>query len=546
MNRVFLAVALALSLTGVAWSQDAKTYYKQGRKAERQGRHVEALMHYAQARAAEPDNQRYALAAGRIRPLAAQSAATQGAAAAAVELDRDPAALAAYLEPPPPRIAPGFPTIDLLKPPVQLKPDNIRSDFNFRGTIKQSYEQVAEAFGLEVLFDSGFRGDGDTRLILRHAGFLTAVDVLADVAGGLVIPVSEKVFLVAEDSSQKRQQLEPVAVAAVSLPEAMTAEQAQEITQAVQQTLELKRSQLSASRGVVGMRDSVTKVRMAQALYSHLARPPGEVVIEVELIASNRSRQVDSGVTPPTAFPVTNFSTLFNAQAPDLTAENASTLVAIGGGESVFGIAVGGGRLEAKLQRGEGRSLQKFYVRSSDKMPAELKIGERFPIVNARFGPAVIDDSVQGEIDQGTLRPPVPSFTFEDLGLSMNVTPTIHSSREITLQIEAEFMLLAGGAVNGIPILANRAFQSQVRLEEGEYAVVTGMAVLEERKNRSGLAGLGRLPLIGKLFRRRTKQVNQSDLILTIRPRIVRLPPAEEAPTLVFRYGPEERPRPAL
>ncbi len=69
---------------------------------------------------------------------------------------------------------------------------------------------------------------------------------------------------------------------------------------------------------------------------------------------------------------------------------------------------------------------------------------------------------------------------------------------------------------------------------------------MEERKNRSGLAWLGKIPLLGRLFRKRTRQFNQSDLVLSIRPRMVRLPPAELGPSLTFRFGPEQRPLPAL
>ena len=546
MGRLLLIFCLTAGvICAPLWADAAKSHYKKGRKAERKGRHLEALMHYAQARAARPDSAVYARSADRLRSLAAQAAASHGDIDSARAL-ADSAALAAFHERESPRVAPGFPPVRLLKSPVRLKPENIRQYFDFRGTVKEAYEKVADAFGLRVIFDGGFSGDDEIRLPLEHVSFETAMEALSDAGGGFAVPITEKLFLVAEDTTQKRQQLEPVATATASLPEAMNAEQAQELSQAVQQTLELKRSQLSASRAVVGMRDSVSKVRMAQALYSQLARPPGEVVIEVELIATNRDRQTDLGVTPPTVFPVTNYSTVFNAQAPELDGAGASTQIAVGGGDTVFGVTVGGARLEAKLQRGEGRSLQKFQIRTTDAQQAELKIGERFPIVNSRFEPSVIDDTIQGEIDQGTLRPPVPSFTFEDLGLAVIVTPTIHSAREVTLQIEAEFSLLAGGAVNGVPILANRAFQSQVRLEEGEHAIISGMAVMEERSSRSGLAKLAKIPLLGRFFRRNTRQTNQSDLVLSIRPRIVRLPPAEMAPSLTFRFGPEQRPHPAL
>jgi type II secretory pathway component GspD/PulD (secretin) len=216
-------------------------------------------------------------------------------------------------------------------------------------------------------------------------------------------------------------------------------------------------------------------------------------------------------------------------------------MVALGGGDSVFGVTVGPSALTAKLARGEGRTVQRLSLRATHGSEAEMNIGERFPIINASFSaPIGVDAGDSGYIQ------PIPSFTFEDLGLTLRVTPNIHGGGEVTLQLAAEFELLAGGSVNGVPILANRTVESQVRLKDGEYALLGGMTVLEERNSRSGLAGLAEIPYLGRLFRSTTRRYNQSDLVVVVRPRIVRLPASEIEPSLTIRFGPEDRPLPAL
>ena len=77
-------------------------------------------------------------------------------------------------------------------------------------------------------------------------------------------------------------------------------------------------------------------------------------------------------------------------------------------------------------------------------------------------------------------------------------------------------------------------------------ALLTGMVVVEDRKSFSGPAFLAQIPWLGWLFRRTTSQINKEHLLITVRPRIVRLPPAETAPSMTLRYGPELRPLPAL
>jgi general secretion pathway protein D len=353
-------------------------------------------------------------------------------------------------------------------------------------------------------------------------------------------------FLVAEDTQAKRTELDPVAAATVEISEAMKPEDVQELTQAVQQTLDMKRSFVSAGGRAVVLRDTVRKVRMAQDIYRALAHPKGEVLLDVEVIALNADRTVEIGVSLPTTFPITNFSTFWNAQPPEVTPAQASSMVVFGGGNSVFGVTIGPSTITAKLDRGEGRLLQRMSLRAAHGAEAEMNIGERFPIITGSYSASVIDDRIQEEIDNGTLLLPMPSVTFEDLGLTLNILPTVHSGRHVTLQLNVELKLLAGPSVNGIPVLANRKFESQVRLEDGQEAILGGMTMLEERNSRSGFLGLANIPWVGRFFRTATRRYNQSDLVVIVRPHIVRLPASEVEPSLTIRFGPEERPLPPL
>ncbi|MBI1353310.1 MAG: hypothetical protein GC160_03110 [Acidobacteria bacterium] len=542
-------VGLLFLLGAVAGAQsgdDARKQYKLGRKAEKQGRMLEAWSHYAAARAADPKNLDAMRGYEALRIVAAQSLGAAGALEASAEL-LNQRADAQMLEAEPVPLIEERRKPRQITEPVELEPEHKRADFQFKGKVREGYEAAAEEFGLRVIFDEEFRADRTIELELEFTDFAHVVTALNDLSGAFIAPITTNLFLVAEDNQNKRQQFDPVAAVSVPIPEAMTPEETNEIVQAVQQTLDIKRSFVSAAAQQVVLRDNVRKVRIAQELYRHLAQPKAEVVLDVELIAVSSTRRVQAGITLPTAYPITNFSTIWNAQAPSVADADATTLLAVGGGETIFGITIGSAAVTAVLnENNSARTLQQFRIRAAHGTEAELRIGEKFPIITAKFQPTVTDDTTQQAIDNGTFIQPIPSFKFEDLGLVFKATPTVHSGSEITLALEAEFRLLAGGSVNDVPILSNRSFKSQVRLEEGETAIISGMSILEARKNGSGLAGLAELPLIGKLFRSNSVQMNQSDLLLTITPRLVRLPAAEVEPSLVIRYGPEERPLPAL
>ncbi len=518
--------------------------YGRGLKAESRGELLRAYTHYIRARGYEPANVHYIRAATRVSSVAAQVLAASGDAISAREIDPDglfpPAGDQDQLdipEPPPESIE--------LKSPVLLDYERKKIDLRVDSSVQEAYESLAEQFGLHVLFDQDFDAEREVRFELEGQDFPHAIVALNQVSTAFLISLSEKLFMIAEDTPNKRNELEPVSFATILLPDTITVEEANEVGRAVQQVLDIKRLQLVATQQSVLLRDTDRKVRMARELYQRLSQPRAEVVIETELIAVTRDGQTDHGVSLPTSFPVTNFSSAFNSRPPELDAAAAVSLVTVGGGDSAFGVTIGPGSVEATMQRGDATTIQSFRLRAADGTEATLKIGERFPIINASFGPVVTNDAIQDEIDGGTFRPPIPSFTFEDLGLILTITPRIHSETEVTLQFQAEFKLLAGGTVNGVPILANRAFEGQIRIGDGQGALVAGMTVYESRGTRSGLAGLGRLPVVGRFFRSNSRQFIQRDLILLMRPRVVRLP-ASEAPSVTLRFGPEQRPLPSL
>jgi type II secretory pathway component GspD/PulD (secretin) len=137
---------------------------------------------------------------------------------------------------------------------------------------------------------------------------------------------------------------------------------------------------------------------------------------------------------------------------------------------------------------------------------------------------------------------PPPSVTFEDLGLSVNVTPSVHGSGEVSLHLQAEFNLLAGGSVNGIPILVNRTLETQIRLDEGESAIIAGMAIDETRRTRNTPLGLAGIPVVSTLLSQQKRTTNSTDLLVIVTPRVVRLPASEIVRELRIRFGSEERP----
>ena len=140
---------------------------------------------------------------------------------------------------------------------------------------------------------------------------------------------------------------------------------------------------------------------------------------------------------------------------------------------------------------------------------------------------------------------PPPAFNFEDLGVSLKVTPKVHSWDEMSLDVEAEYKVLTGDALNGIPIIANRKFQSRTRVRAGEWAVLAGLVRATEARVITGLAGVSRIPALGALFRQNSKSSDRGQTLFVIKPRLLSAPLTEMA-TRPLMSGTETRPRLAL
>jgi len=367
---------------------------------------------------------------------------------------------------------------------------------------------------------------------MDQADYREALHALEAVTGSFLVPVSDRLFLVVKDTVQKRKEEEPYAAVVVPLPEPTTPQELTAMATAVQQSCGIQKIAWDSHSNVVVLRDAVSKVLPAQQLFKDLLYPRAQILLEMDFVELNKSDQLNYGLPLPSSFPLASFST-FMQNVPQL-AQNISGMLRFGGGAALIGIGVANLTLVASLTRSDSKLLLQTSARSVDGQPATIKVGQKYPIMTAGyFGPA----SFSGP---GAYTPP-PSFTFEDLGLSLKATPHVHGTEEVTLEVEAEFKVLAGTANNGIPIISNRSLKSEVTLKMGEWALVAGLIDDEDARSLAGIAGLARIPVIGPLTSNVTHNTSNDRVIILLRPTLL-TPPPDNSLTHVYRMGAEARP----
>ena len=124
----------------------------------------------------------------------------------------------------------------------------------------------------------------------------------------------------------------------------------------------------------------------------------------------------------------------------------------------------------------------------------------------------------------GIAQQPYPGAQYEDLGVKIKATPTIHANDEVTLQLEFEIRALAGSSINGIPILTNRTLSQTVRIKEDEPTLIGGLLDNEETRTLTGLPGFANLPgPAGYFFGQRNNTGQDTQLVILITPHKLRL-----------------------
>jgi len=140
--------------------------------------------------------------------------------------------------------------------------------------------------------------------------------------------------------------------------------------------------------------------------------------------------------------------------------------------------------------------------------------------VTVILSPASLFSNVSGSIAQQ----PYPGAEYEDIGVKIKATPTLHPNDDVTLQLEFEIRALAGSSINGIPIITNRTISQTVRIKEEVPTIISGLLDNQESRTLTGLPGLANLPGgVGYLFGQRNTTAQDTEMLILITPHKLRL-----------------------
>jgi general secretion pathway protein D len=148
-----------------------------------------------------------------------------------------------------------------------------------------------------------------------------------------------------------------------------------------------------------------------------------------------------------------------------------------------------------------------------DNKTARLQIGDQVPITTQTATSTVTANTAI-----------VNSITMQDTGVILSVTPRINESGRVQLEIEQEVSAVVKTTTSGIdsPTIQQRRVKTTVVVNDGEVLALGGM--IQEQANRTSkqLPLLGDIPGLGAAFSNRNNDVQKTELVILITPRVVR------------------------
>ena len=192
-----------------------------------------------------------------------------------------------------------------LKTPTELKPTAGRKTLDLRGDAKSLFEQAARAFGLDTVFDADYQPGRSITVHLDDADYRETLRALEVATGSFVFPLGERLLMVVKDTPQKRTENEPTMSVTVELTDAVSVQEVQELARAVQQTMDILRLAVDPNRRLVLIKDRISKVRPAQAVFEELAHSRPQVMVEMQFLEVDRMNSLAYGLLMPSQFPLT-------------------------------------------------------------------------------------------------------------------------------------------------------------------------------------------------------------------------------------------------
>ncbi|MDP1653486.1 MAG: secretin N-terminal domain-containing protein [Rhodocyclaceae bacterium] len=366
-------------------------------------------------------------------------------------------------------------------------------------SLKQIFEVLARTSGLNFVFDKDVKTDQPTTIYLRRANvkeILNAVLMAQQLEQRML---DTGTILVYPNTPAKARDHQALTIKTFYL----TNTDAKMAATTLRTILKAKDVVIDEKQNMLVMRDTPETIRLAEKLLAVHDMPEPEVMLEVEILEVKRSRLLDLGIRWPDLLTLSPLASVAGGLLTLADIKNASSRT-LGATIAPFNLSAGKGDTDINL-------LANPRIRTRNREIAKILIGDRVPnITTTATATGFLAESVQ----------------YVDVGLKLDVQPTIYLDNEVVIRINLEVSNIVDRITTKTGTLAyqigTRNASTVLRLKDGENQVLAGLISDTERSSANKVPGLGDIPVVGRLFGTRSEDGQKTELMLSITPRLVR------------------------
>lgn len=380
------------------------------------------------------------------------------------------------------------------------------------------FTAIARFAGINVVFDPAFR-DTNLSVDLRDSSLEDALASVASSTRNFYRVTAPRTITVIPDTPTKRREYEEEIVRTFYISNA----DLKEVIDLLRIVVDARKIAAINATNALTIKDTPERIAAAGRILAAIDKARPEVVIDVELLEVDRTRLKEYGLqlASPGAPGISGSA---DANRDDLSLRDLRSLtqadVLISNLPALY----------YRLLKTDTntRTLASPRLRTSEGIAAQARFGERVPVPVTTFAPIAT-----GGIDQQ----PITSYVYENVGVGIDIQPRTHHDDEVSLAVKVEVSSISGTGFAGLPTFGNRSISTTIRLRDGETNMLAGLIRDDERTVLSGIPGLSDIPVIGRIFAHNRRETQETDIILTLTPHIVRVLDLDERDLQPFRVG---------
>jgi general secretion pathway protein D len=398
-----------------------------------------------------------------------------------------------------------------------------RTDAIFhKSNLLSTIEQVAQSIHLNVAFEQQVEVAMRNRPLnieLRDVTAAEALEIILQSNNLMYTQISRRTIFIMIDSPQTRMRFEPMAVRTFYVKNA----DINDLKSAVASTVGTKQIVISKQLNALVIRDSPANLELIDSMISSLDKSKAEVLIDVRMYEVSRNDLLQIG-------------NQFSSSGDSSSGASLSSLGGIGKQESVvgkaartlkgpFALAVGlpSSTLSFFQDRGKARLLASTQVHVLDNEQHQIRIGQRVPVKTGSSAVLALgtgSTSASGSNNSNGLGT-IDNIQYENVGLNIDIQPQVFDDEvQVKMKIESSSVDRSTGELT--PSFNQRTMSSVARIRDGQVTMIAGVSRSEDSKQIKGIPFVGLIPILGRFFATPSTSNQQSDVVITVTPHILR------------------------